>query len=272
LEQQTLPPLTRRILERELVAIAVESALKAEQEEELAQLALGCVFSQRLMQLVGFGSALAVMCIGEMGDLGRFPSSKQLVSYAGLHPSVYQTGNTVRYGHITKAGRSQLRWILVEVAWRHVHSGGPEAEYFHRLVRRGKPEGVAIVALARRLLVLAYTLLRREETHRALDLDRYAAKLERLAAHRPVVAEPEPCARDWAADRLEAITGRTAPRRAAGIPRRFRPQPRRASAEAHPSGSGRKHDRGSTSTARTGPGPTQTEVERLKPGETERGA
>lgn len=252
LQEQRLSPLTRRILARELAALAADTAWKAEQERELAALALDCGAAQRLMQLPGFGAALAVMWVGEVGELTRFSSSKHLVSYAGLHPSVSQSGERARYGAITKAGRSQLRWIMVEVAWRHVSAGGPEAEYFHRLVRRGKPEGVAIVALARRLLVLAFILLRREETHRQLDLEQYERKLERLGAQRPEAETPEPCNRDWAADRVEALTGQTAPRRAAGMPRRLRRKPLRTAVggDPGPGGSGRRHARGSTSAAR----------------------
>lgn len=138
---------------------------------------------------------------------------------------------------------------MVEVAWRHVHQGGPEAEYFHRLVRRGKPAGVAIVALARRLLVLAYHLVTRRDTHRELELAWFEAKLARLAATRPHGSEPEPCDRDWAADQVEALTGLTSPRRAAGIPRRLRRRPRTEGATgAGRTGGRRKHRLGSTPT------------------------
>lgn len=264
--EQRLAPLTGRILERELSAIAVDEALKAEQERELAQLAVACPESQRLMQLEGFGAALAVMWVGETGDLARFPTAAALTSYAGLDPSVHQSGEKARLGAVSKAGRSQLRWIMVEVAWRHVQSEGPEASFFHRLVKRGKLPQVAIVALARRLLVLAYHLLRRQESHRELDLERYERKLARLAAARPETAAgeaPQPCDLDWAADRVEALTGRTSPRRAAGKPRRDRrPKSQRtrktaepqteAGSVAGPDGSGRRHEGGSTSAVRTG--------------------
>jgi transposase len=256
LDEQVLSPRTRRILIRELAAIAVDEGLKEEQEAELAQLALACPLCQRLMQLIGFGAALAVMWKGEVGDLGRFPGAKQLTSYAGLDAKVNQSGERSRHGAISKAGRAQLRWIMVEVAWRHVQNDGPEAPYFHRLVARGKQPQVAIVALARRLLVLAYTLLQREETHRELDLVRYEAKLTRLAAQRPVSTAPEPCDRDWAADRVEELTGQTAPRRVAGKPRRLRPQRRsraKPSAEAAQALSGRKDRKGSTSESPVNP-------------------
>jgi transposase len=247
LAEQVLCPAFRRILARELAVIAVQEGLKAEQEQDLAALARTLPDVQRLLQLAGFGAALAVMWWGEVGDLARFKHPKHLVSYAGLHPTVAQSGDRVRHGSLSKAGRTQLRWIMVEVAWRHVHQNGPEAEYFHRLVRRGKPEGVAIVALARRLLVLAYHLVTRREMHRELDLAWFEAKLARLAATRPHGAEPEPCDRDWAADRAEALTGQTSPRRAAGIPRRLRRRPRPEGTTGAGRADGRrKHSLGST--------------------------
>jgi transposase len=258
LEEQVLSPRTRRILTRELAAIAVDEGLKAEQEAELAQLALACPSCQRLLQLNGFGAALAVMWKGEVGDVHRFPGPKQLASYAGFDAKVNQSGERSRHGGISKAGRSQLRWIMVEVAWRHVQNDGPEAPFFHRLVARGKLPPVAIVALARRLLLLAYTLLQRNETHRELDLAWYEAKLTRLAAHRPRSADPEPCDRDWAADRVEELTGQPSPRRRAGIQRRLRPRrPPRAKSGAPPARAlcGRKDRRGSTSEAPGHPEP-----------------
>jgi hypothetical protein len=257
LAEQTLPATTRRVLERELAAIALDEALKAEQEADLAAVALACPQTQRLMQITGFGVALAVMWMGEVGDPGRFSHGKKLVSYAGLHARVNASGEHQWRGGISKAGRSQLRWIMVEVAWRHVREEGPEAGYFHRLVQRGKLPQVAIVALARRLLVLAHLLLTREETHRELELPRYEAKLARLAARRPASAEPQPCDRDWAADRVEALTGRPSGRRASGAPRRERPR-RERSRRATPSErtrldpSGRIHEGGSASVVQAG--------------------
>ena len=225
LAAQTLSATARRIVERELAVIAIDEAMKEAQEEDLAALALSLPDAQRLMQLTGFGTALAVMWRGEVGEVERFSSSKKLVSYAGLNPSVHQSGDYDHYGPISKAGRSQLRWIMVEVAWRHVHNNGPEAGFFHRLVTRGKLPQVAIVALARRLLVLAYLFLKRQATHRELNLKTYESKLTRLAASRVHREEPEPCDRDWAADRVEALTGQVSPRREAGTPRRFRRRP-----------------------------------------------
>src|SRR5262249_25966512 len=128
-----------------------------------------------------------------------------------------------------------LRWIMVEVAWRHVYCGGPLAEYFQRLVKRGKKPQVAIVAVARKLLGLAYLLLTRGETYREVDARRYERKLADLAACRPEEMEPEQSNVGWAAARLKETTGLDSPYRAAhpvasvGRSHRKRPRPLRAS-------------------------------------------
>jgi len=215
LAAQALPETTRRIVAREWQALASLLPLKARQEQELAELALTLPLAQQLMQVEGFGAPTAVMWLGEVGDVTRFGSARQLVSYAGLNPLVDQSGERVRTGSITKAGRRSLRWIMIEVAWRHVGSGGSLAEYFQRLTRRGKKPQVAIVAVARKLLVLAYVLLTRSETYRHLNARRYERKLTDLAACRPVDLEPEQSHVDWAAARLKQTTGLDSPYREA---------------------------------------------------------
>ena len=67
---------------------------------------------------VGYFSALAILA--EIGDIRRFPNEKRLCSYAGLVPSVDQSGDTRRLGHITREGSGLLRWILVECVWTHL--------------------------------------------------------------------------------------------------------------------------------------------------------
>lgn len=231
-----LAPTSRAIVRREWAALAALEQCKEEEKEMFAAWALELPLAQRLMQLTGFGIDLAVMWVGEVGDLTRFPSAKQLVSYGGLDPRVQQSGDHCYGGRISKAGRSQLRWIMVEVAHHHVAANGPEAGYYHRLVAAGKRPAVAMVALARRLLVLCYLLLTRETTHREVDLKRYEEKLTALGAHRPYpepsqdqeISTPQASNRDWAAARVEALTGCVSPRRAAGTRFRTRRGPRRS--------------------------------------------
>jgi transposase len=211
LAQQSLTPVLRRLLDREVAALAALTAVKEAQEGELAQRATERPEAQRLMQLAGFGPATAVMFLGQVGRVDRFPTAKQLVSYSGLDPRVHQSGERCRSGSLSKAGRTPLRWIMIEVAWAHVAAHGPEAPRYHRLVAKGKPKGVAIAALARHLLVLAYQLLTTEAPYRRVDARKFEDKLQALAAFRPPTEELELTHTAWAAERLGAVTGLPSP-------------------------------------------------------------
>jgi len=226
----------RAILEREWQALSALEPLKAAQEAALAEWALALPEAQRLMQIPGFGMATAVMVLGEVGEFSRFGSAKQLVSYAGLDPKVDQSDGPPRLGQrISKAGRTELRWLMVEAAWAHVRAGGAEAGLFHRLVKRGKPQGVAIVALARRLLAVAWLVMTRQENYRGLKASTYEQKLRQLAGQRPWTGEAQPTNRRWAAATLEALLGEPAPSQQ-GEPKgkvfEWRRPPRRAGAHA----------------------------------------
>jgi transposase len=87
---------------------------------------------------ISFYSAL--LLISEIGDVGRFPDSAHLVSYAGLASSTHCSGGTTYHGRITKAGSPYLMWILNQCTWVHVRNepeGSIAAFYESRGGRRG---------------------------------------------------------------------------------------------------------------------------------------
>lgn len=130
-----------------------------------------------LQAMRGVSVVTAATVVAEAGDLTRFNSPSQLMSYAGLVPSEHSSGKSIQRGRITKTGNNHLRWIVVEAAWhsRHIprvginlkkrQEGLPEeikeiawkAQHrlyrkYHRAVSRGKNKNVAIVAVAREML------------------------------------------------------------------------------------------------------------------------
>jgi transposase len=76
---------------------------------------------EALQALRGVNLIVAVTIVAEIGDLRRFESPRQLMSYLGLVPSERSTGETVRRGAITKAGNGRIRHLLVESAWTYRH-------------------------------------------------------------------------------------------------------------------------------------------------------
>ena len=74
---------------------------------------------EALQSLRGVSLIVAATTIAEIGDMKRFQNPEELMSYLGLVPSEYSTGNTIRRGSITKAGNSHVRRVLVEAAWAY---------------------------------------------------------------------------------------------------------------------------------------------------------
>jgi transposase len=131
-----------------------------------------------VMQLPGFSTLLTMTILAAVGDISRFPHPKQLVGYAGLGASVHDSGQTHKTGRITKTGRRELRWSLVEAAWSAVRYFPYWKSQFDRLAHR-MPENQAIVAIARKLLVTIWYVLSKQIADRQADPVRVATKLMR---------------------------------------------------------------------------------------------
>src|SRR5260370_15211375 len=94
----------------------------------------------------------AMSVLAAIGDIARFPTSKQLVGYAGLGASIHASGQVQRSGGITKEGPSRLRTVMVEAAWGAVEHHPYWKGQFERLSSRiGRQK--AIVVIAHKLLV-----------------------------------------------------------------------------------------------------------------------
>jgi transposase len=122
----------------------------------------------RLRTMPKVGRIAALTFLAGVDDVKRFSSSRKLAAYAGLVPSVRSSGERTEYGHITREGRSELRAVWVQiahlVAMDTTQATRPLRTWFTRLVRR-RGKKTAIVALARRLLVIAYHLLREKTVY-----------------------------------------------------------------------------------------------------------
>jgi transposase len=157
-------------------------------ERLIAQQALGWPEIRRLMTVPGVNLICAATFIAAVGDPRRFLSSRKLVAYLGLDPKVRQSGDApARSGRISKRGSAAARWALVEAAWSVVNQPGPLRAYYRRIrARRG--HGKAIVAAARKLAVLFWCMLTRDQDYAHQQPSLTAQKLRRLeiAAGAPV--------------------------------------------------------------------------------------
>lgn len=153
-------------LGRKRLEIAMRGLDEADREiEELDALLDGLSKDDARVALLrtvpGVGPRLAETVVAWIDEPARFGNAKQAGCYTGLSSRPNQSGKTDRSSRISKAGPSRLRSMLVEVAWIMLR-WNPWAREVYERVRRGSQSRrkQAIVALARRLLVRLWAMLR----------------------------------------------------------------------------------------------------------------
>jgi transposase len=133
----------------------------AQTEAALDALAAADPATQLLETIPGVGPRTAEAVAAHLGDARRFASAKQVGAYAGLVPKQYQSGVTDRRGRITRRGPGVLRKLLVECAWCLLRYNGWARAVYGRLTAGGSSrKKPAVVALARKLLVRCWAMLR----------------------------------------------------------------------------------------------------------------
>jgi transposase len=134
-----------------------------ELEGKMAEEAKGDEDIKRLEGIPGVGPKVAFAFVSYI-NAGRFDDASQVSNYLGLTPKVYISGSLIRYGGITKRGNGYLRALLVQGSWALTWSskGGALRERYEYMTKeQGKGKKKTIVAIARRLGELMYTLLKK---------------------------------------------------------------------------------------------------------------
>jgi transposase len=152
----------------------------SEVERLIAEQAVGWPEIRRLMTVPGVNLICAASFMAAVGDINRFVTSRKLVAYLGLDPKVRQSGEApARSGRISKRGSASARWALVEAAWTAVRQPGPLHAFYER-TRGRRGHGRAIVASARKLVVLFWCMLTRSEDYAHQQPSLTAKKLRQL--------------------------------------------------------------------------------------------
>lgn len=173
----TLPvsPVEKLSIELDLDVIDQADAQRTRIEQVMTQAALADERLPFLLQLPGIGTISALTILAAIGPIERFPTPKQLVGYAGLGAKVHDSGQKHTTGRITKAGRKDLRHAMVNAAQAAARTHPRwKAELARLEPRLGRNK--AIVAIARKLLIVVWHVLARREA------DRHATP-EQVAQH-----------------------------------------------------------------------------------------
>lgn len=135
----------------------------------------------RLMSIPGVGPTTAMAFLAHVGDGSRFSKARQVSHFVGMTPRIDSSGETTRMGSITKRGCIAIRAIIVQSAWSAVHTARDHSlkrKYQELVQRRGK--GRAIVAIARRIIELMWTISRNGSFYNETTPEQLRQKMAKL--------------------------------------------------------------------------------------------
>lgn len=160
-EQVSAKELWRYELYEELDALGEIDKRMERVEKRLNSLNRGDGRVALLRTIGGVGPRTAEVLVTVIDDPHRFHHANQLGSYAGLVPRQYDSGQMQRQGRITKQGNALMRQVLVQAAWQSLRRNERLREVFDRICKGSvKRRKIAIIAVARRVLVIAWAMLR----------------------------------------------------------------------------------------------------------------
>jgi transposase len=171
-ERHTVESCLRQVdlIDEELTAI----------DRSIAERALADGRIRRLMTIPGVDVVVAAALVATIGEVDRFDDARKLTSYLGLDPTVSQSGSEpAKHARISKQGSRMARRMLVEAAWTASNTPGP-LRAFHARIRARRGPQIATVATARKLVTLAWHMLRNEQDYAYARPSLTRIKLRRL--------------------------------------------------------------------------------------------
>uniref|UniRef100_UPI001BDEC265 IS110 family transposase n=1 Tax=Bacillus sp. SM2101 TaxID=2805366 RepID=UPI001BDEC265 len=166
-------PYRQTLYDSHLVSLKMYINLLLEYQKHLSQLEAEIDVTAKefeeydiIRSIPGIGGKIAATIISEIGEIERFNNPKKLVAFAGIDPSVHESGQfKARINRITKRGSSRLRQILyTAVQCGLINARNPRLkEFYDRKREEGKPHKVAVIACANKLIHWIYALLKRKE-------------------------------------------------------------------------------------------------------------
>jgi transposase len=165
LEECPLSELSNALVASDLRLLEATEKELAELDQVLVREAYEEPRVQLLMTLPGVNYETALTLLAALGDISRFRDGDHAAAYLGLVPSTHQSGRSCYHGPITKRGNGKARWMLIQGAQSVASHPGPLGVFFRRLWKK-KNRNVAVVATARKLVVIAWHMLKHNEPYR----------------------------------------------------------------------------------------------------------
>jgi len=128
--------------------------------------ALFSKFDTQITTIPGVGPVLGAVILSEIGDISRFPSSAKLAAFAGIDPTVKQSGEfSGNHNHMSKRGSPYLRRALWQASTVAVHSDPSLKAFYEKKRAEGKPYMNVIGHVTRKLVNIIYAVMRDNEPY-----------------------------------------------------------------------------------------------------------
>lgn len=118
-----------------------------------------------LRSVPGIGPIVSVAILSEVGDLNRFNNEKQLCSYVGLMPGIYESGGKLRTKGMTPRCNRLMRSYFIEASWQAIRSDPAIQRYYRKKISEGKQSKQVVVKIARKLLCRARAVIRTNQSY-----------------------------------------------------------------------------------------------------------
>ena len=159
-------------------------------EKELETLVKTDTGAKGLQSVPEFAGKTIAVLRAELGDVERFACSSQAVAYAGLDIEVKQSGKSKGQAKLSKRGSGRIRRILYMAVVRCIRlKDSAFGAYYHHLVARGLPRRAAMMAVMRKMLMVAYRLLKTQEAYDPAKV--FAQAVVHSPASEPQPAQPQ---------------------------------------------------------------------------------
>lgn len=119
-----------------------------------------------LTTIPGMGVIGAATILAEIGDVNRFDKPEQIVSYAGIDPTIFESGQfKATDNHMSKRGSPALRLALWQASFRVIKYDPQLKAYYQRKRDEGKAHGTAMGAVSRKLVHRIYIILKEQRPY-----------------------------------------------------------------------------------------------------------
>lgn len=140
-----------KVLEKQIAALELKM-------QQLVKQYHGIMYEQ-IQTIPGLGKKTAILLIVLTGGFTKFSDAKQLASYIGTCPRIFESGTSVKgKARITKMGMSRVRAMLYMCSWSAKRCNSKCKELYDRLIEKGKSKRAALIAVANKLLKQAFAI------------------------------------------------------------------------------------------------------------------